>query len=233
MWTTVLLLAIAVNLEPTRFIMVPLLLARERPMLQLLAYLIGCVTINLAFGFLILFVFHRNPLGSSASGGAKAQIVVGGLVLLVASVLVINWLRTKDRAPAGRPGLPATPARPHRIDKFADNVRRFLRRGRSPLWAGLLGASVGIPSVDYLAVLLIIGTSGRPAPEQAAALGVFVVVGNLVVMAPLIGYLISPSTTLQRLDRFAQWTRTRSQVEYAGLLALVGAVLIGVGYSHL
>jgi Flp pilus assembly pilin Flp len=49
----------------------------------------------------------------------------------------------------------------------------------------------------------------------------------------LIGYLISPTKTLDRISRFADWTRTRSQVEYAGILALIGLILIGVGWSHL
>lgn len=237
MWTTVLMLAIAVNLEPTRFVLVPLLLARDRPMLQLLAYLIGVITVNLGFGFLILFVFERNPLGTSASGGGKAQMAVGALALAIAAFMALRASLAQRKQPHS-PGdvehdVEHEPKRRRRIDKFADNVRKFLGRGRSPWLAGLLGTIIGIPSIDYLAVLLIIGTADRTAPEKAAALVAFVLVGSLVVMAPLIGYLISPVKTLERISRFSEWTRTRSQIEYAGLLAFVGLVLIGVGWSHL
>lgn len=230
MWASVLMLAVAVNLEPTRFVLIPLLLARDRPMLQLLAYLIGVVTANLAFGLLILFVFERNPLGTSASGGGKAQIAVGALALAIAAFMALR----ASRGQAGsEDGASAVPKRKRRIEKFADNVRRFLGRGKSPWLAGLLGTIIGVPSIDYLAVLLIIGTASKAPPEKAAALVAFVLVGSLVVMAPLIGYLISPTQTLERISRFAEWTRTRSQTEYAGLLALIGLILIGVGWSHL
>jgi len=232
-WTSVLLLAVAVNLEPTRFVLVPLLLARDRPILQLLAYLIGVVTVNLVFGFLILFVFERNPLGTSASGGGRAQIAVGALALAIAAFMVLRASRTARGRTQSADRAEPTPKRRLRIDNFADRVRRFLGRGRSPWLAGLLGTIIGIPSIDYLAVLLIIGTANKQPPEKASALVAFVLVGSLVVMAPLIGYLISPTKTLDRISRFADWTRTRSQVEYAGILALIGLILIGVGWSHL
>ena len=92
---------------------------------------------------------------------------------------------------------------------------------------------MGLPSVDYLAVLIIIGTSQRSQPEQAAALVTFVLLGSLVVMVPLIGYIIAPAKTLDVIERFAAWTRSRSQIEYAGLLALIGVLLIGLGIAHL
>ncbi len=52
MWMTVLLLAITVNFEPTRIGLVPLLLARDKPLLQLWAFLAGSVTVSLTAGFL-------------------------------------------------------------------------------------------------------------------------------------------------------------------------------------
>lgn len=227
------MLAIAVNLEPTRFVLLPLLLARDRPMLQLLAYLVGVLTVNLGFGFLILFVFHRNPLGNSTSGGGKAQIAVGVLALTIAMVMSLRaGCRYRDRKHSPN-DTARLPKRRRKIDKFAESVRRFLGKGQSPWVAGSLGLIIGIPSIDYLAVLLIIGTTEKPAHEQAAALVAFVLIGSLVVMAPLIGYLISPTRTLERMRQFADWTRSRSQIEYAGLLALIGLILIGVGSSHL
>jgi len=227
-WITVVLLAFAVNVEPTRFILLPFLLARNRPLVQLLAYLIGCVSVNLVFGFLILFVFHQNPLGDSASGGGRAQIAVGALALAIAVVMAVRWRLSRGGDDS------AAEAKPSRsLERFTNSVRKLLGRGQSPVFAGFLGVSIGVPSVDYLAVLLIIGTSGKPPTEQAAALVTFVLLGSIVVIAPLIGYLFSPKGTLEKLDRFAVWTRTRSQVEYAGLLALIGCLLIGLGVAHL
>ena len=61
MWTTVLVLAIAVNFEPTRIGLVPLMLVRPRPLLQLFAFLCGCLAMTLSIGLLVLFVSTEVP----------------------------------------------------------------------------------------------------------------------------------------------------------------------------
>lgn len=226
---TVLVLAIAVNFEPTRIGLVPLLLARDRPLLQLLAYLAGSFTISLAFGMSALFAFDKFPFGTDSSGGGKAQIAVGVLALVIAAIMALRWMRARATADQIPPGTAAQ----GKTDKFTESVRRILVKGKSPWLSGLIGVGVGLPSVDYLAVLIIIATSRTPKMEQAAALLVFTLIGSLVVMAPLVSYLITPTKTLDVLDRFGTWVRSRTRIEYAGLLALVGVLLIGVGWNHL
>lgn len=231
MWTTVLVLSIAVNLEPTRIGLLPLLLARPRPLLQLLAYLIGSVSVSLGFGLLVLFVFHRNPFGASSSSGGTAQIIVGAIALTIAAAMAVRWVSTRDSAGLEQ-DTSVEPPQPSKVDKFTTAVRRILSKGRSPWLSGLVGIGVGLPSVDYLAVLLVIGTSGAAPLEQAAALVTVIVVSSLVVMVPLIGYLVTPAKTLALIDRFGAWTQSRSTLEYAGLLALIGCLLIGLGWSR-
>lgn len=235
MWTTVLLLAIAVNFEPTRIGLLPLLLSRQRPLMQLAFYLVGSITVSLGFGLLVLFVFHRNPFGNSPSAGGKAQIIVGLLAILVASAMVAKAVKAR-RVAAGASGTPDSTdpdAKPSGVDRFSQSVRNILSKGRSPWLAGLIGVGVGLPSVDYLAVLMIIATSGASQTQQAAVLVMSVFVGSLVVIAPLIGYLIAPAKTLDVIARFGAWTRSRSQFEYAALLALAGVMLVGVGITRL
>lgn len=219
------LLAIAVNFEPTRIGLLPLLLSRDRPLLQLAAYLLGSMTISLGFGFLVLFVFHRNPFGTSASNGGKAQIVVGILAILVAAAMVLKAVKAR-RATGPKDS-------DTRFDKFTQSVRNVLSKGRSPWLACLIGVGVGLPSVDYLAVLMIIATSGAAPSQQAAVLVTAGIVGSLIIIAPLIGYLVAPAKTLDAIARFGAWTRSRSQYEYAALLAFAGAMLVGIGVSHL
>lgn len=219
------LLAIAVNFEPTRIGLLPLLLSRDRPLLQLAAYLLGSMTISLGFGFLVLFVFHRNPFGTSASNGGKAQIVVGILAILVAAAMVLKAVKAR-RATGPKDS-------DTRFDKFTQSVRNVLSKGRSPWLACLIGVGVGLPSVDYLAVLMIIATSGAAPTQQAAVLVTAGIVGSLIIIAPLIGYLVAPAKTLDAIARFGAWTRSRSQYEYAALLAFAGAMLVWIGVSHL
>ena len=256
------LLAIAVNFEPTRIGLLPLLLARERPLMQLAAYLVGSLTISLSFGLLVLFVFHRNPFGNSPADGGRAQIIVGALAIAVAAAMAVRAVKARRKAELvraqlasahadsdglgsdglgsdglgsdglGSDGDPAE-AQPGRVDRFSQSVRNVLGKGRSPWLAGLIGVGVGLPSVDYLAVLMIIATSGASQTQQATVLVTSVFVGSLVVIAPFIGYLINPEKTLDTIARFGAWTRSRSQIEYAALLAFAGAMLIGIGWSHL
>jgi hypothetical protein len=233
-WTTVLLLAVALNLEPTRIGLVPLLLARPQPLRQLTAFLLGSLTVSFGFGFLVLFVLDRSPLATSSATGGKAQIIIGLLALLFAGVLAVRWHSRRRKsvtyaATANR----GSPGPEGRADRFTRAVRSVLHRGRSPWFAGLVGAGVGLPSVDYLAMLVVITTSRTSRVEQSAALITFGLLGSLVVILPLIGLLTAPEKTGVLVDRFAEWTRTRSQIEYAGLLALIGVILIGLGYSNL
>lgn len=227
MWTTVLLLALAVNLEPTRIGLVPLLLSRRSPMLQLLAFFVCGFTTTLSFGFLVLFVFRSNPFGTAGGNGAKVQIAVGSLALLVAATMAVQAYR------AGRNHGRQKPESPSAAEKFAGRVRNVLAKGGSPWLAGLVGVSTGLPSPDYLAMLVVIATAKVPPAQQAAALVLFNIVGSLVVITPLVGYLLAPAKTLDLVNRFGAWTRSRSRIEYAILLGLVGALLIGLGWSHL
>ena len=66
----------------------------------------------------------------------------------------------------------------------------------------------------------------------SAALITCVTVSSLVILGPLVSYLLAPAKTLAAIDRFNAWTRSRSTLEYAGLLALIGCLLIGLGISH-
>ena len=236
MWTTVLVLAIAVNFEPTRIGLVPLMLSRQRPVLQLVAYLSGNVTMTLTFGLLVLFVFERSPLGTSSSSGGRAQIIIGAIAIAVATVILLKTLRTRVRSrratanhvqPAGVPG------NSRAADKVTKIVRGLFARGHSPWLSGLVGVGVGLPSVDYLALLVVIATSRTSPPEQALALVTFVTIGNAVVFLPLISYLLRPQQTLEKLDRFGAWIRSRSQLDYAVMLAAIGVLFVGLGWSHL
>lgn len=223
------LLGIAVNFEPTRIGLLPLLLSREQPVRQLLAYLVGSATVSLSFGMAALFSFDRLPFASSTSGGGRAQIAIGIVALTIAMTMAVHWMRARKRIEVASPDLAAS----GEVDTFTNSIRKVLTKGRSPWLAGLIGVGVGLPSVDYVAVLIIIATSGTPRTEQASALLTFTLIGSLVVITPLISYLIAPTKTLAVLIRFGTWVRSRSRIEYAGLLGLIGILFIGLGWSHL
>jgi len=226
-WTTVLALAAALNFEPIRIGLITVLLSRPRPLLQLSAYLAGSLAISFGCGLLVLFVFHRNPLGTSASSGARTQIAVGVIALALAAVVALRTLaaRRGRRGPAG--------AGSRAVDALTASAGRLLRRGESPWFSAVVGVGSGLPSVDYLALLVIIATSQAAPAQKVGALVAFLLIGNLVVLIPIVGYLVAPERTGDLVNRLGSWTRSRSGMEYAALLAFVGVLLIGLGWRGL
>jgi Sap, sulfolipid-1-addressing protein len=231
MWITVLVMAVAVSLEPFRIGMTVLMLNRPRPILQLLAFLSGGFAMAMTVGLIVLFVFRRRLPGSSPQTLPKVQIVIGVLALLVAAVLVIKVLmgRLSRGCPAKPPfgGSVTTVA-----GKLSARARRLL--DRRSLWvAGVAGLGIALPSVDYLAALAVILASGAAAVAQAGALLMFNIVAFALVEIPLAGYLLAPQPTRTSMAALHEWIRSRRGIEVATLLAAVGCVLLTAGIAGL
>lgn len=237
MWASVLVLAMAVNFEPTRPTLVPLMLARPRPIAQLTALFVGSFGMGLAAGLLVLFVFHQTPLGTDRTNGAKIQIAIGVTALIVAALTASNipWhaLRPAFLTTGSGGADDGSPAEQTPMDKVAERARAVLRKGNSPWLSCLLGLGIGLPSVDYLAVLIVIGASGAPPATQVAALLMFLLLGNIFVAIPLAAYLASPDKTRQWIDRFQVWIRARNRRQIAAVVAAVGVIQILLGATAL
>ncbi|BBZ51477.1 GAP family protein [Mycobacterium heidelbergense] len=213
MWITVLVMALAVSLEPFRIGMTVLMLSRPRPLLQLLALLCGGFAMGTTVGLVVLFVLRRRLLGSTYFTLPRVQIFIGVLALLVAAVLLV--MKRGDG-----PG------------KLTTWTRRLLH-GPSLWVAGVAGLGIALPSVDYLAALAVILASGAAAMTQVGALLVFNVVAFALVEIPLLAYLLAPRTTRTWMTALHNWIRSRRRIEVAALLAGVGCVLLTVGLTAL
>lgn len=231
-WITVLILAIAMNFEPSRPVWVPLMLIRPRPILQLTALFLGSFLSGLALGLVVLFVFHQTPFGSSRSNAALMQIGVGLSGLLIAAFLATNfsWPRRKSEAvssPTNAEGPPGT------IDKLTERAKKILRRGDSPWLSASIGLGIGAPSLEFLAALVVIASSGAGQLEEIAALLAFLVIGNALITIPLLTYLFAPQPTTRWIERFRVWLRTRGRREFAVILTVMGLIQIAIGVVRL
>ena len=231
MRTSVLVLAMAVNFEPIRIGLITLMLSGPRPMLQLLAFITGSFAMSISVGFPVLFVFHHGLFGVTNTDGSKAQIVIGVLILLIAVLLTTNF-------PAGRfarrPTTPMeqTPLEQTPIEKQSARARSLLQGG-SPWFSGVMGMSAALPSVDYMALLVLIAASGATPVAQAGALLTFIVVANALAAIPLGSYLIAPAKTGALLGRFHDWIRARRRRDFAALLAMAGCIVLALGITGL
>lgn len=207
MWITLLAMAAAVSLEPFRVGMSVVMLNRPRPHLQLAAFLGGGFLMGLSVGAVVLFLVESRLPRSAHFTLPKVQIVIGALALLAAAVLVTTTRRA--RTP------PMWLAR--------------LLAGQSLWVAGAAGLGIALPSVDYLAALTVIAAGSTDPATRISALLLFNAVAFVLVEIPLMAYLVAPRRTLLAMTTLHNWIGARRRHEVAGLLAMVGAVLLSAG----
>lgn len=212
MWITILVMAVAVSLEPFRVGMTVLMLNRPRPILQLLAFLCGGFAMGMSVGLVVLFVLRRRLMWSTYFTLPRVQICIGVMALLAAGALVV----TRNRV--------AVPAR------FATRAQRVMT-GPSLWVAGAAGLGIALPSVDYLAALAVILASGAAATTQIGALLMFNAVAFALVEIPLVVCLLAPRATRDSMAALHDWIRSRRRIEVTALLAAVGCVLLAFGLA--
>ncbi len=248
MWTTVLVMALAVIFEPIRIGLAVLMLNRRRPMLQLLAFVCGGFTMGVGVGLIMLFILRSTPLAGNFTV-AQAQIAAGLLALLVALVLATNVSLRKliRRSPepatvggsvggtvGGDGGVALLePAPPGRLKRLPELARRLLLEGDSLFVAWVSGLGVALPSANYLGAMAAILAAGVPPTTQAEALLVFNVVAFTLVEIPLVSYLAAPQKTREFMATLQEWLRSRSHRGLAALLAAGGCFLLVLGFSSL
>jgi hypothetical protein len=239
MWITVLLLAVAVNFEPTRLGMITLLLTKPRPMWQLVTFLSCWLTMSASAGLVVLFVFHTGFLQTGHDHGPKIQIVIGAAAVLIAALLASNlplgasFSRPLVGAAIGSPdGTALPPGRPPALDRLVSRAGQVVKT--ESLWfPGITGVWLALPSPDYVAMLILIAASGAAPLTQVGALITWLAVANGVAAVPLASYLIAPERTRAWLSMLNDWIRARRRRDFAMLLAVVGTVMVAVGVSGL
>ena len=238
MWTTVIILALALNLEPNRLGIIGLLLLRPEPIRQLLVFLCSNFLVNAAPGMGILFFVNRGSVLKGDTSSALMQISMGTLALLVAAVLFTNIRMPGSKARATGPTAPtgepaAVPSSGLTlVDNFTKRAGRLVQ-GRSLWFAGTLGVAIALPSVDFVALLLLIASSGEPFKVQTTALFTFLIVANTILLIPMIGYFAAKEKTIRTLENLRSWVLSRRRRDYAVLLAIAGTLMVTVGLNRL
>jgi Sap, sulfolipid-1-addressing protein len=211
MWTTLLVMAVAVALEPFRIGMAVLMLNRPRPRLQLLAFLCGGFTMGTTVGLMVLFVLRQRLMASNHFTLPKVQLVIGVVALAASAYLALR------SGPADGE------------ESWTSRLGTRATSGGSLWVAAVAGFAIALPSVDFLAVLAVILASGTDAGTQVAALILFQVVAFMLVEIPLIAYLVVPQRTLRAMTSLNEWVRSRRRREVAAVLGIVGAILVTAG----
>lgn len=223
MWLTVFVMACVTSTEPFRLAMTVVMLGRPRPLVTLLSFLTGGFITGMAVGLVVLFGLRSVVTASQDDILPILEIGLGIVSWLIAVVLV---LKRRARAESASASPPET-----RPTRFA-SVRNYLN-GHSPMIAGLTGVSIALPSVDYLAALAVILSSGASASAQIGALVMFNIVAFTFIELPLAGYIFAPERTRVMMTTLNNWMAAHRRMTVAGGLAIVGTILIFAGYKAL
>ncbi len=240
MWATLVVMAIALSIEPVRIGLTVLMLNRPRPMVQLLTFLCGGFAMGFGVNLVVLFVLSHMVVVTPNFNLAKVQIVTGLLVVPLAVMLAINipapkFIRRRRTGAAvggDARGVGAASSPPSAWDKLSTRARHILLG--SSLWvAAISGVSIALPSAQYAAAIAVIVASGATPAAQAAALLTFNIVAFAFVEIPLASYLVAPDRTRAAIARLNAWIRSRGRRDFAALLAASGCIILAMGMSGL
>ncbi|TVS88382.1 GAP family protein [Mycobacterium helveticum] len=225
MWSTVLLLGLSVVLEPVRIGLVVLMLNRRRPLVQLLVFLCGGVTMGVGVGLVLLFLIGATPLAGHLTV-AGVQISTGLVALLVAVLLVTGVSARFLRR------VPAKPAPPARAGWLSATARQLLH-GDSLYVAAVAGMGAALPSANYLGAMAAILASAAAPAARAEALLAFNAVAFAMAEIPLLSYLVAPRQTRAAAAALRDWLRARTQRGAGFMVGAGGCLMLTLGLSRL
>lgn len=203
-------LALAAAVYPTLLAGVIVLLAREKPVAMLAAFLAGGVSISVGAGLIIVFALGGAvSTKSQRSASPAVDLIAGILSLALAAVL---W----ERIGANRD------ARTKPKKEGPSWTQRTL--GEGTVWAAFgAGLILNVPGIWYLDALKDISQANASTAATIGAVLLFVVVMFALAELPLVGYVVDPGGTSIRVDGFQGWMS-----KHAMTVAICAAALIGV-----
>jgi hypothetical protein len=215
-------LALAAAIYPTLLAGVIIILTRPEPRGQLVAFLIGGMTMSIAAGLVILYGMDASGEFKSTSQPSHpiADIVLGVVSLVVASAILRGRPRRLVAFAAGR----RHPREPRPEPRQPSRTTRVLSGGSLPLTLAL-GALLNLPGIWYIAALKDISTGGYSTGTKILLVVGFNLVMFLLVEVPLLGYLLNPEGARSVVGSFNRWISDHKRA-IAGWVALVVAVYL-------
>jgi Sap, sulfolipid-1-addressing protein len=223
----VILLAFAAAVFPTLIACVAVMISRPEPRGLLLAFYLGGLIASLTSGVVVLAYFNdgNTVLGSTSSTPSPGTSIVAGLVSLL-----LAWLMASAR---GR-GL---------LDRWRSRHPRRHEKKQEPSWAErhlnranarvtfVVGAAINLPGPFYLLALGDMATGSYSTAEQFGLIVLFNAIMFLLVEVPLIGYVVRPEATADRVASFATWLNANGLRVMGWLVGAVGIGLIVQGFA--
>ncbi|OBI62660.1 GAP family protein [Mycobacterium sp. E796] len=233
MWAIVVVAGLGMAIDPVRLGLAVVMLARRKPMLNLLAFWLGGIAAGVAISVAVLLLMRdvalvaiRNlvaAVGELRSGtfileGPRLMITVG-VVSLVGLAVMIARTRAATRVVAEQPAVGAgntavlVEERPQsRFARMGARTQAML--DGDSLWpAFAVGVITSFPPYEGVVVLAFIMASGTSMTTQFSAFIIFTLMVLAVIEIPLVSYLVIPAKTEAVMLRIQHWLRTyRAQI---------------------
>ena len=212
----VVLLSFTSAFNPTLIAVTTLMLLLPHPNRLMLGYWLGAMLTSITLGLLIVFSLKNSGIVSTSKHTLSplADIVLGGLTLIIAAVLASGRDREyRERRAMKKEGKP--PPR----------WQRELRHG-SPRTTFVLGAVLTLPGASYLA-----GLDRLTKLNYSTVVTVIIVIAfNLVMLVllelPMIAFAVAPEWTPAAIDRAKAWAGIHGRVYAERGFAVIGVLLI-------
>ncbi len=211
-------LALVVTISPLNIIPAILLLFTARPLVAATTFLVGFVLgVAVVLGTLVAVAgaVDLSPGSGHGRWGAVLKLALGAYLLVAA----VRKFRGRPRV--GEPG-----SMPGWMDGVA---------GYTPpkaLGAGaVLGAGNPKNIVMAAAAAATIASGGLATGEEIAAVGVYVVIAALGVLAPILVTILLGARASNVLEGWNQWLRQNNATVMSVLFVVFGVVLIGQGIA--
>ena len=223
----IVLLAVAAAVFPTLIACVAVMISRPEPRGLLLAFYLGGLISSVTSGIVVLAHFTNGNavLGSTSSSPSPGTSIVAGLVSLL-----LAWLMASRRGHTLLDRWRSRHPRRHGKKQGPSWAESHLNRGNTSV-AFVVGAAINLPGPFYLLALGDIATGGYSTAEQLGLIVLFNAIMFMLVEVPLIGYLVQPEATAERVASFATWLNANGLRVMGWLVGTVGIGLIVQGLA--
>jgi Sap, sulfolipid-1-addressing protein len=223
----IVLLAFGAAVFPTLIACVAVMISRPAPRGLLLAFYLGGLISSLTSGVVVLAYFNNGNavLGSTSSTPSPGTSIVAGLVSLV-----LAWLMASTRGRGLLDRWRSRHPRRHEKKQGPSWAERHLNRANARV-AFVVGAAINLPGPFYLLALGDMATGDYSTAEQLSLIVLFNAIMFLLVEVPLVGYLVQPEQTAERVASFATWLNTNGLRVMGWLVGAVGVGLIIQGVA--
>jgi hypothetical protein len=213
-------LAAGVAVSPLPIVAMILVLATPRGRINGILFGAGWLAGLAVLGAVVLAL--AGP--ADASDGGEPAAWTGWLKLLL-GVLALGLAARQWR---GRPAPGLEPEMPG----WMASIDRLKPGGALGLGALLSSVNPKNGGLTIAAAATIAG-AGLAGGEQAVVLGVFVLIGSIGVLAPLMVYLVAGEGAARTLESWKTWATTHNAAVMAVLFLIFGFKLVGDGVAVL